>query len=490
MAAALAIEPSGSASDASDKPAYERVVALKRLLPDAARDKRRVEMFLREARVAAMLEHPNVVTAYDYGEIDGELYLAMEYVEGQPLSRVLRALADADESMPPSVAAYVLAEVCKGLHAAHELTDPSTKQPLQLVHRDVSPQNVMIGYDGRVRLLDFGIAKIESESVTKTGEVKGKTAYMSPEQAMGEPLDRRSDLFGVGAVLYECITLRRMWGDGTDMEVIRKLALESPPRLEDCGVALPTGMSDLHARLVARSADDRPATAREVADALLALAGDPDDAARELRAIMERHFGAQAREQRERLESALQEVAPEQADELRESVLPSEHESRPRRASPEDAAPARPTTDAPPSSRSRVWLAGFGLAVLGVVAWRTIASAPAAPPATPATATPAESSVSTSPESTTATRDVAPAASSAPPPEPPAPSAATSALSAPAASASSRPVVRPAPSAAAPRLATPPVRASASTPPQTSAQPTTSARPATPKPLDIDDHPF
>src|SRR6185436_16126104 len=107
-------------------------------------------------------------------------------------------------------------------------------------------------------------------------EVKGKTAYMSPEQAMGDAIDRRSDLFGVGAVLFECLALRRMWGDGTDMDVIRKLALESPPKLEESGVDFPNGLSDLHARLVAREAKNRPATACEVADALGAFVDDEE----------------------------------------------------------------------------------------------------------------------------------------------------------------------------------------------------------------------
>ena len=209
---------------------FRRVVALKRLLPDGARDRRHADMFLREAKVAALLEHDNVVRAYDSGEADGELYIAMEYVEGQPLSRVLAALARADAPLRADVAAFILAGVCEGLHAAHELEDDDGAK-LNLVHRDVSPQNVMIGYDGAVKLLDFGVAKIETESVTKTGEVKGKTAYMSPEQAMGDALDRRSDLFSVGAMLFECLTLERMWGDGTDMDVIRKLALEEPPAL-------------------------------------------------------------------------------------------------------------------------------------------------------------------------------------------------------------------------------------------------------------------
>ena len=282
------------------RPRYERVVALKRLLPDAARDKRRVEMFLREAKLAKLLDHPNVVRAFDYGEIDGELFLAMEYVEGQALSRVLKALADEEGELGASLTAHVLAEVCEGLHAAHELRDEEG-QPLNLVHRDVSPQNVMLGYDGHVRLLDFGVAKIEAESVTKTGEVKGKTAYMSPEQAMGDVIDRRSDLFGVGAVLFECLALRRMWGDGTDMDVIRKLALEKPPRLEDAVPSAPrAAMCSLHAsRGAGRKGPprDRARRRRGAAQARAARArGGGPSAAQAARVALRRAGGGAATE--------------------------------------------------------------------------------------------------------------------------------------------------------------------------------------------------
>jgi serine/threonine-protein kinase len=385
--AALEIGPSRSEPDLEEaegnhppergEGAYQRIVALKRLLPDSARDKRRVDMFLREARLAAMLDHPNVVSAYDYGEIDGELYLAMEYVEGQPLSRVLKALSETSEHMPTSVVAWLLAEVCRGLHAAHELANPSTGLPLQLVHRDVSPQNVMLGYDGRVRLLDFGVAKIETENVTKTGEVKGKTAYMSPEQAMGEPLDRRSDLFGVGALLFECLALRRMWGEGTDMEVIRKLALESPPALEACGIELPKGLSEIHARLVAREAKNRPATAIEVAGDLDAFVDDPEAATQQLRAILEAHFADQANEQRARLTTALQEVAPRQADELRESILPASAMTPIRKGAPTvadadaDAGSTRAGDERPVTTGTGKTALGLGgLAVVALIAWR------------------------------------------------------------------------------------------------------------------------
>ncbi|HEY8075284.1 MAG TPA: protein kinase [Labilithrix sp.] len=361
----------GTVEAALDVAHGDRIVALKRLLPDSARDARRVEMFLREARLATMLDHRNVVRAYDYGEVEGELFLAMEYVEGQSLARVLKAVA---KPLPPSLVAFVLAEVCDGLHAAHELTGEDG-QPLHLVHRDVSPQNVMIGHDGHVRLLDFGVAKIEAESVTKTGEVKGKTAYMSPEQAMGEAIDRRSDLFGVGAVLYECLTSKRMWGDGTDMEVIRKLALEEPPPLDG-----PPPLKTLYERLVARDAKARPATAREVAEALRAACPEGrEEATRALKVLLDETFGDAIAEQRRRLEVALDDtVAPDKARELRESIAPS---------SARDASDTSAVRRSDPGARASIsdppgvaWgryavLAGAAI-VVGIVAWRLSPSIP------------------------------------------------------------------------------------------------------------------
>jgi serine/threonine protein kinase len=287
-----------------------RIVALKRILRAGANDAPRVEMFLREARLTTLLEHPNVIRSLAYGETDGELFLAMEYVAGEPLSHVLAAAAegaDRERCLPLAVIAHILAESCEGLHAAHELRGPDG-EPLGVVHRDISPQNVMVGYDGSVKLLDFGVAKIDlldCVARTKTGEVKGKTAYMSPEQAMGDAIDRRSDLYSMGAVLFECVTGRRMWGAGTDLDVLRKLALEEPPRLLDVAPDAPPELAALVARLVERDRTKRPETARELAIALRAFAGTAGleagvDAAA-LRGTMSRLFPGEA----ERREAAI-----------------------------------------------------------------------------------------------------------------------------------------------------------------------------------------
>ena len=514
-----ALELHSDGSEPSEEAAYERVVALKRLLPDAARDKRRVDMFLREAKLAKLLDHPNVVRAFDYGEIDGELFLAMEYVEGQALSRVLKALADGNGELGPALTAHVIAEVCEGLHAAHELKDASG-QPLNLVHRDVSPQNVMLGYDGHVRLLDFGVAKIEAESVTKTGEVKGKTAYMSPEQAMGDALDRRSDLFGVGSVLFECLALRRMWGDGTDMDVIRKLALEKPPRLEDAVAGLPplpTPLCALYTRLVAREAKERPATAHDVAEELRALVPEGrEEASRSLRRLLDAHFGGQAAEQRRRLTRALEEVAPEQARELRESVSPdpatppstrSAPRARASTASIADATGENPASDgdaadaggraaagvagiAATTRESRPWLWLFAAAVLlggvGVGVWQATSGGdhdvPKPSPAVERSVVPSTPTAAPTASPPAPALEVASALPSA--------SAAAAAAASVSVSASATPSARsaPRPAAAASALAPSP-RAAATVSGRAVVSPPSPASAQKPPP-DVDDHPF
>jgi hypothetical protein len=314
-----------------------RVVALKRILRagTGASDAPRVEMFLRESRLTTLLDHPNVVRSLAYGETDGELFLAMEYVAGEPLSRLLAVsasptspssrasheAADRAERLPLPVIAYILAEACEGLHAAHELRGLDG-EPLGVVHRDISPQNVMVGYDGTVKLLDFGVAKIDlldCAARTKTGEVKGKTAYMSPEQAMGEVIDRRSDLYSMGTVLYECVTGRRMWGAGTDLDVLRKLALEDPPSLADAALDVPPKVATLFARLVERDRAKRPSTADELAVALREIAatsvpgGQACVDAASLRAAMSRLFPGERERRETALAKALASETPEGA---------------------------------------------------------------------------------------------------------------------------------------------------------------------------------
>ena len=381
---------------------FERVVALKRLLPEGARDPRHKEMFLREARLAALLAHPNVVHAFAFGELCGELFMAMEYVEGEPLSHVLHTAEDGDRKLAPELVAFILAEVCDGLHAAHELRD-GEGQPLHVVHRDVSPHNVMIAYDGRVKLLDFGVAKFEAGgNETRTGEVKGKMSYMSPEQALGEKLDRRSDLFSIGAVLFECLTGNRMWGSGTDLDVMRKLALESPPRLDAAMKHVPRGLVELHARLVSRDPGRRPSTAMEVARELRAVAAarGPAPDAEAVRSLMYLLFGRQALGRRAQLTESLVQAAPSRIDELRRSLDPLAEGGRPMSAAPFVVEALTPGSRISDRSRTPLVPAVLFLVILGAVA-AAIATArsrhPAAASSPLTTTTPVATSTAVAP---------------------------------------------------------------------------------------------
>lgn len=277
-------------------------VAVKRMRPDAAKDPRNLELFFREARLATMLRHPNVAQALSFGRIGQEPYIAMEYIAGRTLDAILDALRARGRSLDVGMTCFVAAELCEGLHAVHSLTDEQGRA-LGVVHRDVTPHNVIVAFDGSVRLLDFGIAKVteDASKLTRTGEVRGKMAYMSPEQALGEKVEARSDLFSVGAVFYECITGERMWGDGAELELMRKLALEAPPKLGDDTCI--EELAELQHRLVAKRPNDRPADASAVA---AVLRKHVDDEAKErLRGILNELFGDVQTQEAARLAEAL-----------------------------------------------------------------------------------------------------------------------------------------------------------------------------------------
>jgi serine/threonine-protein kinase len=261
--------------------------------------------------------------------------------------------------------------------------------PLNVIHRDVSPHNVMVSYEGHVKLLDFGVAKMDTvDPLTRTGEVKGKTAYMSPEQAMGDPVDRRSDLFAVGAVLYECLAGERMWGSGTDVEMMRKLALETPPRLEVVAPHAPKPLCDLVARLTARAPPDRPATALEVARELRAFVMRASVHAVDATAIaslMSSLFTTEAAERRQLLNDAIATAAPAmRVDVLRRSLAGPTALSAitppTRRASvPTVSEPPRPSGGPPPTRRGLLASVIGGLVLAAVIASVSVGMRAAAP---------------------------------------------------------------------------------------------------------------
>lgn len=206
---------------------FERTVVVKRILPANCEDAEFLRMFAAEARILGMLHHPNVVQAYDVGESDGALFLVLEYVDGPSLGRLMRVLRNAKLTLQPAFAAHFAREVCRALDYVHRLRDSDGK-PLNVIHRDVTPSNIVLTSAGSVKLLDFGIAKYESSEVhTRQHAVKGKPAYLAPEAIEGRPTDARMDLFAVGVVLHELLTLTPLFGADHDLTILHKV-LEMP----------------------------------------------------------------------------------------------------------------------------------------------------------------------------------------------------------------------------------------------------------------------
>lgn len=246
-----------------------RTVAIKRLYPQFVRDPELTTMLLDEARLAARIRHPNVVSTIDMVSSGGELLLVMEYVHGEPLARLLRAATRDGSAPPPRIACAVLAGALHGLHAAHEATGEDGA-PLGIVHRDVSPHNLLVGVDGVARVLDFGVAKAAGRAhVTRDGQLKGKIAYMSPEQLAGDPLDRRADVYAAGVVLWETLTGERLFegrgGEGLSILRLAQAGVE-PPSTRRPG--LPKAAEEITLRALSRDPADRFPTARAMALAL------------------------------------------------------------------------------------------------------------------------------------------------------------------------------------------------------------------------------
>ena len=251
-----------------------RLVVIKTLLPERARDAEFVAMFLDEARLARELTHPNCVQMYDLGQVRGVYYIAMEYIFGETLWNFLATVAELRTPLPAPVVAAMLAAAGEGLHHAHELKDPNGR-PYNLVHRDVSPQNIMVTFDGTTKVLDFGVAKAETgRQATATGIVKGKFSYMSPEQITGGSVDRRSDIFSLGIVMFECLASRRLYRADTPEEIASLMLERRPPRLSDIIGDIHPSLDEICARALARHPQSRFETAHTFAAALFKYLDD------------------------------------------------------------------------------------------------------------------------------------------------------------------------------------------------------------------------
>ena len=252
---------------------FSRLVVVKRILPHLAEEPQFVKMFLEEARVAALINHPNVVQIFDVGQYEDDYYIAMEYIAGPSVAAICRSAHRRAKAVPCAVAAGIVSQACEGLHAAHELRDDSGVL-VGLVHRDVSPQNLMVSQLGLVKLVDFGIAKAQNSSIkTRTGSIKGKYPYMSPEQCEGRPLDRRTDIFSLGIVFFEMITSRRLFKRSTDLMTLKAITEEPLPIIGDYRADLPEEINRIIIRSLSRDPGQRYATAAQMGRDLRAYLG-------------------------------------------------------------------------------------------------------------------------------------------------------------------------------------------------------------------------
>ena len=310
---------------------FRRFVAIKRLHPHLAREQEFVEMFLDEARLAAGIHHPHVVPILEVGASDRGYYLVMEYIEGDTLARLLARAATSGNRLPASIGTRIVVEMLAGLHAAHELRDEQGN-PTELVHRDVSPQNILVGIDGTTRITDFGVARAASRlSATRAGQLKGKIAYMAPEQAMGDPaVDRRADVFSAGIVLWEVLAARRLFKAENEAATLQRVISEPIPDIREVNPRIDPDVAAIVMTALQRDRDARYPTCQDFADDLEAAAQAAGALAtsREVAAYVTGVIGQEIAQQREAVRAWLARSEPSQAipdvtDPAHSSVPPS-----------------------------------------------------------------------------------------------------------------------------------------------------------------------
>ena len=242
-----------------------QIVALKRLLANVVEDEDFLESFHDEASIASRLTHENIARIWDVGEVQGAHFIALEYVAGQPLGAVIDRSAARKVPIPLPVIVHIVGAVAQGLAHAHAQRDASGR-PLDIVHRDVSPHNILIGYSGSVKLIDFGIAKAEGKlSRTQAGTIKGKVGYMSPEQVTGGKIDGRADVFSLGICLWEALTRRRLFDGPNEIVVMTQIRSRDiqPPSAAAPGARIPPELDRITLKALAKAANDRYATASD-----------------------------------------------------------------------------------------------------------------------------------------------------------------------------------------------------------------------------------
>ena len=336
---------------------FEKLLVIKRILQHLSDNDEFIDMFIDEAKISVELQHPNIVQIYDFGRIQDNFFIAMECVEGKDVKDILRKLAERRKLLPTEYAVYVAHEICKGLDYAHKRTDMQGA-PLGIIHRDVSPSNILVSYGGEVKVADFGIAKAQISAYnTKGGVLKGKFEYMSPEQASGQTLDHQSDIFATGIILHEMLTGRRLFKTDSDVKTLEKIKsgeVDPPSKLNP---AVPKRLDDIVLRAMAVDQKVRFEDARSLQTALLEFMypATPDSTRENLGHFLTELFSAEIRGERERLESGTKAAA-------------SLHETAPEinlDAEWEESPGSGQTLHTPPPSRSVLAVTLFAVLLLG-----------------------------------------------------------------------------------------------------------------------------
>jgi len=305
---------------------FEKIVAVKRILPHLSDNKEFVDMFVDEAKMVAGLTHPNVVQIFELSRVDKSYYIAMEYVHGRDLRSILRRARDRGTRMPLELCALVASRVCSALEYAHRKKDDRGR-PMMIVHRDISPQNILISFEGEVKLTDFGIAKAASKAtITEVGALRGKLLYMSPEQAWGKPMDRRSDLFSLGIVFYEMVTDQKPFLGNSEvsiLETVRECKVAPPRTLNP---RIPESLERVVMKALERDPDRRYQDAADMSRDLEAVMREsqPPPSPAALARLMENLYEPREREDAVAEESPAEPAPPPPAKEPPASPPPTE----------------------------------------------------------------------------------------------------------------------------------------------------------------------
>ena len=295
---------------------FERILAIKKILPTMAEDEEFITMFIDEARISVQLTHANIVHIHELGRHDDAYYIAMEYVSGKDLRALLERFRRRGELMPTAMAVFVATRICEGLDYAHRRRD-GRGQELKIIHRDVSPQNILLSYEGEVKIIDFGIAKAANRSQkTQAGILKGKFGYMSPEQVRGMEIDHRSDIFAMGVIMYEMLTGEKLFvgeSDFSTLEKVRNADVVSPRKLNP---EIPPGLEKVVLKALAREVEDRYQWASDLQEDLMRflLAGDAIYSSKHLATFMKEAFAEDVARESEKMERFGQVDRPDQME--------------------------------------------------------------------------------------------------------------------------------------------------------------------------------